>query len=263
MRWDRNYNSSDIEDRRSEGPTGGGGGGMGMFGLVSLLSRFGWPGIIIALLIGGVVAYRNMSGGGGKQLASPQDQDEVVHFVGYVFDDAQNMWSHQIDGYQKAKLVLFRGSTRSGCGVAQEQIGPFYCPRDEKVYIDLSFYDDLRKKFGAPGDFAEAYVIAHELGHHVQRLAGLLGDNEGSVEIELQADCFAGAWARDADQRGLLEVGDLDEALNAAKQIGDDTLQKKAQGYVQPEKFTHGSAAQRSAALRKGFEGGPRACLSR
>jgi predicted metalloprotease len=157
--------------------------------------------------------------------------------------------------------VLFRNAIASACGTATEAVGPFYCQLDRKVYIDLAFYDELRRRFGAPGDFAQAYVIAHELGHHVQNLKGLLGRGEvSSVKIELQADCLAGAWAKSADARGLVEVGDLDEALNAAAQIGDDTIQRKTSGRVQPETFTHGSAAQRSGAFRQGYQGGAPAC---
>jgi predicted metalloprotease len=161
-------------------------------------------------------------------------------------------------------MVLFRRGIRSGCGTATTAVGPFYCPNDHKVYIDLSFYDELRARFGAPGDFAQAYVIAHEVGHHVQNLRDKLGGGSrrpnDQIAVELQADCLAGAWGRDAERRGLLEMGDVDEALNAAAAIGDDTLQKKAQGYVQPESWTHGSSAQRKAAFDKGYRGGPQAC---
>jgi predicted metalloprotease len=185
-----------------------------------------------------------------------------VHFVGFVFDDVQNTWRKQIPGYEDARVVLFRRGIRSGCGTATTAVGPFYCPVDNKVYLDLSFYDELRAQFGAPGDFAEAYVIAHEVGHHVQDLKGLLGGKgrDNSIHTELQADCLAGAWAKDANARGLLEMGDLDEALNAASQIGDDTLQRKSQGYVQPETWTHGSSAERKANFQKGFDGGAAAC---
>lgn len=240
---------------------------------------FGWKGMLIGLLIAGAV----MAGGrctdfgsavspgpqtapsqvtsGQEVQASPEEQD-LVRFVGFVFDDIQKMWRNQLRDYRGARLVLFRRGVRSACGTASTAVGPFYCQLDNKVYIDLSFYDELRRKFGAPGDFAQAYVIAHEVGHHVQNLHRLLGKGErGSVQVELQADCLAGAWAKDAGARGLLETGDIDEALNAAAQIGDDTLQKKAQGHVQPEKFTHGSAAQRRAAFSKGFDGGPSVCM--
>ena len=172
------------------------------------------------------------------------------------------MWDRTLPRYEQTRLVLFRQAIASACGTATSAVGPFYCPLDHKVYIDLAFYDDLRARFGAPGDFAQAYVIAHEIGHHVQNLSGLLdkhGD-AGSVETELQADCLAGAWARDAEGRQLLEVGDIDEALNAASQIGDDTIQRKTTGRVQPETFTHGSAAQRTGAFRRGYKGGASAC---
>jgi hypothetical protein len=187
-----------------------------------------------------------------------------VHFVSFVFDDVQNTWTKDMQGYRPAKMVLFRNGVRTACGTASTAVGPFYCPNDRKVYIDLSFYDELRARFGAPGDFAQAYVIAHEVGHHVQNLTDNLGNGSrrpnDQIAVELQADCLAGAWAQSADKRGLIEVGDIDEALNAASQIGDDTLQRKSQGYVQPETWTHGSAAQRSSSFKKGYQGGAQAC---
>jgi predicted metalloprotease len=259
MRWDSNYTSSEVEDRRGEGPVRGG-GGVPVWALLQL-TRFGWPGVLIAIAIGGFLLYQGVGGDSERRPATSSPQEtELVHFVGFVFDDVQKTWARQIPGFHDAHLVLFRDSTRSGCGIAEEQIGPFYCPRDQKVYIDLEFYRDLREKLGAPGDFAQAYVIAHEVGHHVQRLENILREDGGSVAIELQADCLAGAWAKDAEARGLLEVGDLDEAINAAQQIGDDTLQKKATGRVRPETFTHGSSAQRVGSFRKGYDGGARAC---
>jgi len=178
-----------------------------------------------------------------------------------VFDDIQRFWHTDMPDFHDAHLVLFRRGIRSACGTASTAVGPFYCQNDQKVYIDLSFYDELKSKLGAPGEFAQAYVIAHEVGHHVQKLKGLFDRGTDSVHIELQADCFAGAWARDANKRKILDPGDIDQAFNAASQIGDDTLQKRAQGYVQPEKFTHGSSAQRVASLKKGWEGGSAACL--
>ncbi|HET9989629.1 MAG TPA: neutral zinc metallopeptidase, partial [Kofleriaceae bacterium] len=201
------------------------------------------------------------TGPGGKQVQQTPAEGEEVHFVGFVFDDIQKAWAKQIPSYQKAHLVLFRRGIRSACGTASTAVGPFYCQLDQKVYIDLAFYDELKNRLGAPGDFAQAYVIAHEVGHHIQKLKGLFDRGTGSVQIELQADCFAGAWARDANERKILDPGDIDEALHAASQIGDDTLQKETQGYVQPEKFTHGSSAQRVAALRKGWDGGAQACM--
>jgi uncharacterized protein len=284
MRWDRSYRSPNIEDRRGVS-FGGRGRGMPVGGLVSLFSMFGPKGIIIGLLLALALGGGGMClggeglgcagfGGGSPSTSStsrsgrpiqqtPQEQ-ELVRFVGFVFDDVQGMWSKQLDGYRTSKMVLFRRGVQSACGTASTAVGPFYCPRDGKVYIDLSFYDELRSRFGAPGDFAQAYVIAHEVGHHVQNLTDQLNTNarrpNEQIAVELQADCFAGAWAQDADRRGLIEVGDIDEALNAAAQIGDDTLQRKTQGHVQPETWSHGSAAQRSAAFKKGYEGGVQVC---
>ena len=250
---------------------------MPLWGLLAIASRFGWKGILVALvLIGGLMYGGNLCSGGGDTTTAPQrgparavapDRDTVTspdalkHFVGFVLDDVQSTWHKELPGYEDAKLVLFRNAIASACGTASAAVGPFYCQLDRKVYIDLAFYEQLRRQFGAPGDFAQAYVIAHELGHHVQNLRGLLGRGEvSSVKIELQADCLAGAWAKSADARGLVDVGDIDEALNAASQIGDDTIQRKTSGRVQPETFTHGSAAQRSSAFRQGYQGGAPAC---
>ena len=256
---------------------------MPLGGIISLLSIFGWKGILVgivlALAIGGggmcmgdqglgclgggtSSQYGGSPGRSGQPLSTSPQEEELVSFVGFVFDDVQNMWDAQLGDYDISKLVLFRRGVRSACGTASTAVGPFYCPLDRKVYIDLAFYDELRARFGAPGDFAQAYVIAHEVGHHVQNLTDQLGarGNREQIAVELQADCFAGAWARDADRRGLIEIGDIDEALNAAAAIGDDTLQRKAQGSVQPETWTHGSAQQRSSAFRRGFEGGPKVC---
>jgi len=275
MRWDRNYSSNELDDRRGESFSGGGlggGGGAGLFGLIRLFSLFGWKGIIVGLIIAAFVGMGGHCLGGGADTDQPSrsaaptqsgaQENELVHFVGFVFDDVQNTWRKQVPGYQDSRVVLFRRGIKSGCGTATTAVGPFYCPVDKKVYLDLSFYDELRSQFGAPGDFAEAYVIAHEVGHHVQDMKGLLGGTgrDNSIHTELQADCLAGAWAKDANARGLLEMGDLDEALNAASQIGDDTLQKKGQGYVQPETWTHGSSADRKANFQKGFDGGAAAC---
>jgi len=206
--------------------------------------------------------------------STPQEE-ERVQFVSFVLDDAQNTWKKILpDRYRDAKLVLFRGAVESACGFAQAAMGPFYCPRDEKVYIDLSFYDDLRRRFGAQGgDFAQAYVLTHEIGHHVQRLMGIDervraaqeqqpgAQNELSVRLELQADCFAGVWGHSTAQRDILEQGDIEDALNAAAAIGDDRLQKMSQGRVVPESFTHGSSKQRVEWFRRGFDGGdPKSC---
>jgi uncharacterized protein len=275
MRWDRNYESSNVEDRRSEGGAGlggfgGGGGGFPLWGILAIAGRFGWKGILVALiLVGGMMYGGNLCNGTGgydravdqRAAATGAGEGELEHFVGFVLDDVNHTWRDQLTGYQDARLVLFRDAIRSACGTATTAVGPFYCQLDHKVYIDLGFYDELRRRFGAPGDFAQAYVIAHEVGHHVQNLRGLLGRGEvSSVPIELQADCLAGAWAKSADARGLVEVGDVDEALNAASQIGDDTIQRRSTGHVQPETFTHGSSAQRVGAFRRGYDGGAVAC---
>lgn len=249
----------------------GGGGGLPLGALLSLGARFGWKGILVAVAIVGVIMYGGQCVGGSdapapthatsQQGAAVPTKDAEASFISYVLDDVQATFAREVPNYKPARLTLFRGSIQSACGTATSAVGPFYCPLDHKAYIDLAFYEQLRRQLGAPGDFAQAYVIAHELGHHVQNLRGALGKGEvSSVAIELQADCLAGAWARDAQQRDLLEIGDIDEALNAAAQIGDDTLQRKAQGYVQPETFTHGSAAQRSGSFKKGLEGGVPAC---
>jgi uncharacterized protein len=202
---------------------------------------------------------------------SPQEE-EAVQFVSFVLDDVQKTWTDEFaksnQRYPLARLVLFRGRTQSGCGTGSAMSGPFYCPTDQRVYIDLSFYDELRQRFGAPGDFAQAYVIAHEIGHHVQHLLGLTervhnaarGDRQGedsaSVRLELQADCLAGVWARSTEQRKLLEEGDIQEALTAAAAIGDDRLQKQSTGTVSPESWTHGSSEQRMRWFKRGFTEG-------
>jgi hypothetical protein len=279
MRWTRGYRSGQVEDRRAFG--GGGGAGMGAAGiglLGWLFTRFGLPG----LLIGGAVLYFMSGGlGGGGSDSSPAPdpsqraassspaEDEAVQFVSFVLDDVQKTWTDEFgksnQRYPLARLVLFRGRTQSGCGTGSAMSGPFYCPRDQRVYIDLSFYDELKQRFGAPGDFAQAYVIAHEIGHHVQNLLGLTdrvhnaargeqqGEDSASVRLELQADCLAGMWARSSDQRQLLEEGDIDEALTAAAAIGDDRLQKQSTGTVSPESWTHGSSAQRMRWFKRGF----------
>jgi hypothetical protein len=210
-------------------------------------------------------------------LRSTPEEEQLVDFVSFVFDDAQATWSRVLAGsatpYVNAKIVLFRDAVRSACGFAESATGPFYCPADQKVYIDLSFYQDLRARFGAPGDFAQAYVIAHEIGHHVQNLLGIAGQvrdaqsanrsgaNELSVRMELQADCFAGVWGYSTARRDLLEQGDVEEGLNAAAAIGDDRMQRRSGGYVNPDAFTHGSSDQRVRWFRRGLESGdPEVC---
>jgi predicted metalloprotease len=199
--------------------------------------------------------------------------DEARAFVGYVLDDVQKSWAARIPGYRRAKVVLYADTTSTGCGLGEAAVGPFYCPADERVYLDVTFFEELRNKLGAPGDFARAYVIAHELGHHLQKLDGtsdrveragrsqLQGEGSLSVRLELQADCYAGVWAASANKRGLLEPGDLDQAITAAAAVGDDRLQKQATGTVQPEKWTHGSSAERKRWFRAGYDSGdPAAC---
>ena len=249
-----------------------GGGGLPLGALLAVGSRFGWKGILVALLVVGAMTYGGVCGGtslcdGGQSAQgvtqAPQsgEKDELSTFVGAALDDIQDSWQKRLPGYERTKLVLFRGQVSSACGGASAAVGPFYCPLDRKVYIDLSFYEQLRKQFEAPGDFAQAYVIAHEVGHHIQNLKGKLGKGEvHQIQVELQADCLAGAWAKDAQARDRLEVGDIDEALNAAAQIGDDTIQRRTQGRVQPETWTHGSAEQRAKAFKSGFQNDFRAC---
>lgn len=279
MKIGRGYRSNDVEDRRGQSaPSGGGGLSGGGLNLLSFLfRRFGFPGVIagVALLYvagrfgGGVDGV----GGAGQGPATREDlaaEQPLVELVSFVFDDTQRTWTNVLkdnnQAYTSSRLVMFRDRTQSACGIGESAMGPFYCPADRKVYIDLGFYAELKQRLGAPGDFAQAYVIAHEVGHHVQNL---LGDNERVhrapeseqrgergllVRLELQADCYAGIWARNANDRQLLDVGDLDEALNAAMSIGDDTLQKQATGTVRPESFTHGSSAQRKRWFKRGFD---------
>lgn len=281
MRWTPGGQSDDVEDRRDESGGGGGGGGFG--GL-----HLGIGGIIILFVLS-LIFKQNffaLLGSGGSNANSPssaavsqpspaRDEAEkpLVQFVSFVLDDTQKTWAEILPQqagtpYRHAKLVLFRDSTQSACGGADAATGPFYCPGDEKVYIDLAFYDELKRRFGAPGEFAQAYVLAHEIGHHVQKIVGtenkvrrLQQSNPGagnqlSVAMELQADCYAGVWAHTTQQRGLLDPGDVESALGAAAAVGDDHIQKMTRGSVQPETFTHGSSAQRMSWFRKGLDSG-------
>lgn len=276
MRWDEGHESEDVIDRRGEG---GGRAGSGLIGLLPLLLRFkgGW---IIALLILGFMALGGPSGlsrflgtdTGTAGGAGHKTADKKSQFVAFVLDDDQTMWRQEFQRrgktYRNAKLVLFTDATQTGCGTGDAATGPFYCPADERVYIDLSFYDELENRLGAKGDFAQAYVIAHEIGHHVQNLLGTSdkvhragpasakGAGGLSVRLELQADCFAGIWASSSEKRGILDPGDIDDALRAAAAIGDDTLQKNAGRAVRPESWTHGSSAERSRWFKTGFEKG-------
>src|SRR5436309_2787979 len=280
MRWRRGRGRDEIEDRRGQGVGGlrGGGGGFpipvggGIGGLVIAV-------LLIVLFSTGVLGGGSGgSNGGSGQLAGAPDPDaKLVDFIGFVVDDVQGWWQKDFAQsgrtYQITKLVLFDGQTQSGCGLASSETGPFYCPVDRKVFLDLGFFRELRDRFQAPGDFAEAYVIAHEFGHHVQTLLGIeervqeerqshpSEANDLSVRLELQADCYAGVWAHSAYEQNLLESGDLEEALTAAAAVGDDRIQRSAGERVDPETWTHGSAEQRTQWLKTGFQGGdPRAC---
>ncbi|MER8912703.1 zinc metallopeptidase [Mesorhizobium sp. M0761] len=299
MLWKGRRQSDNVEDERSDSgggggfgggspgqfriPIGGRTGGGGSILLVVLVVLAGWyfgfdPSQILGSGDGGGV----LPGGGGQitDNSGAQDDgagtpasDEMKQFVATVLAETEETWTgiFQSQGlkYEDPKLVLFSGQIRSACGSASTAAGPFYCPGDHKVYLDTTFFQQLDQQFGASGDFAQAYVIAHEVGHHVQNLTGILpkfnqmrqsmGEaeaNQMSVRIELQADCFAGVWAHFTAQKGILEQGDIEEALNAAKQIGDDTLQKKMQGYVVPESFNHGTSQQRQTWLARGYKSG-------
>jgi len=279
MKWEGNRESDNVEDARSSGGGGGGfsfGGGRGVgLGTVAVAVVAGWvfginPMTILGLLDGGGAAPQAQHAPAGKPPAS----DSMARFVSVVLADTEDVWRDQFQllggTYREPRLVLFRGSYPTACGRGESAMGPFYCPGDEKVYIDLGFYETMRTRLGAPGDFAQAYVIAHEVGHHVQNLMGITSKVDGmrgrvseakqnaiSVRLELQADCFAGVWGYHAQKaRQIIEQGDVEEALNAATQIGDDTLQRKSRGTVQPESFTHGTSAQRVAWFKKGLETG-------
>jgi uncharacterized protein len=274
MRWTPGGESQDIEDRRDESGDGGGGfqfGGMhiGIGGaIVLLVLSLIFKQNFFALVGGGSV---NSVPATSSQPDRARDAAEqpLVEFVSFVLNDTQNTWTQLLPQqankpYHHAKLVLFRDSTQSGCGGAESATGPFYCPGDEKVYIDLGFYDELKRRFGAPGEFAQAYVLAHEIGHHVQNILGIerrvqgnsRGADSASVHLELQADCFAGIWAHSTQQRGLLEKGDVESALGAAAAVGDDRLQKMATGHVVPDSFTHGTSQQRQDWFSKGLQNG-------
>jgi uncharacterized protein len=274
MRWTPRGRSADLEDRR--GARGGGAlPKMGLGGLILLaILSFIFKTDLFTLVGGGGAAPPP---GSAPAPTSPEEENQI-QFVSTVLDDSQQTWEQIFASsgqqYRNAKLVLFTDSVSSGCGYAQAAMGPFYCPADEKVYIDLGFYNELQDRFGAPGDFAQAYVIAHEIGHHIQNLLGLddqvrraQGQNPGranelSVGLELQADCFAGVWAHSMDpnlrgaEEPALQEGDIDEALNAAAAVGDDRIQSQGGGEVNPETWTHGSAEQRSQWFHRGFESG-------
>ena len=301
MKWRGREQSSNIEERRGQCggrlgglggspfgrgggirlPTGGGGGSRG--GIGSII------GIVVVLGIIWVLTGTNpidiLTNGGGSstgsgstasssgQVPTTGDEAELRDFVGVVVKETEDLWTEvfaqQNETYPAPKVVLFNGGVDTACGAADSSTGPFYCPGDEQVYIDLSFYDQLRDQFGAPGDFAQAYVLAHEIGHHVQNITGVLPEfnerrasmsteeaNAYSVRVELQADCYAGVWANSAGQEDLLDNGDIEEALNAAEQIGDDTLQKRMQGFAVPKTFNHGTSTQRKTWFERGYTSG-------
>ncbi len=288
MRWRGRRQSSNIEDRRGQGggglfpggfgrqgtpvriPMGGRGGGLSLTTIIILVVLF------FGLRALGIDPLSGLDGSGGGQVSQGADDagsEETKQFVAVVLAETEDVWNgiFQSEGetYREPTLTRVSGGVRSACGMASSAAGPFYCPGDSKVYLDTGFFQQLASQFGAAGDFAQAYVIAHEVGHHVQNLQGTLGEfnrvrqnmsetdaNALSVRVELQADCYAGIWGHYTDQKGLLEQGDLEEALNAAQQIGDDTLQKRTQGYVVPESFNHGTSAQRQEWFSRGFESG-------
>jgi len=262
MQWSGSRRSEHVEDRR--GVRLGGGLGLGLGGVLLAIAAvyFGVdPQVVSAFFDGGSGGVTSTQVPVDETPAEAEQRDFVAAVLGETEDFWRDEFAQRQGSYREPDLVLFRDGVQSACGIAQSAVGPFYCPSDQKVYLDLAFLADLRTQLGAPGDFAQAYVIAHEIGHHVQNLSGLLGRGEvHQIETELQADCLAGAWARDAQSRNLVEMGDVDEALNAASQIGDDTIQRKTQGRVQPETWTHGSAAQRSSSFKRGLDGGARAC---
>src|ERR671921_121686 len=275
MRWEDFRTSSNVEDRRGMGMAGGGGLGIGAMVILGLV---GWAlGIDPRILIGGA---EMMTGGGSGYQQQQQGrqgapQDEAGRFAAAILGNTEDVWKTVLPQqaniqYKQPKLVLFSGSTRSGCGGAQSAMGPFYCPLDQTVYIDLTFFQEMQSRFRAGGDFAYAYVLAHEVGHHVENELGILPRvqerqqqvggaerNQLSVRVELMADCLAGVWAHHSDQRWKsLEQGDIEEAINAAQAIGDDRLQKQSQGRVVPDSFTHGSSEQRTRWFTTGFKSG-------
>ena len=277
MQWTPGGTSSDIEDRRLSGGGGFGFGGGGFGG-----RHIGIGGLLFLVVLSVIFKrdFLSIFTGAPSQTAPAYNgeadrgagETREVQFVSFVLDDAQKTWERILpqsgSSYRHAKLVLFRDYTQSGCGSAESATGPFYCPQDEKVYIDLGFYDELRERFGAPGEFAQAYVIAHEIGHHVQKLLGIEQQtrqlqrrnpgemNHLSVKLELQADCYAGVWGHSTQERKIIDNADINEGLRAAASIGDDRLQRMSTGHVSPETFTHGSSAQRVEWFRRGLESG-------
>ena len=275
MRWQDRRESNNVEDRRQQG--GGGGvpiGGKGRLILLVVVMVAGYYGVDLSPLLNEPASQTPPQ----RQEMSQPAKDPLARFTSVMLASTEDAWGEifQQSGnrYQAPKLVLYRGATRTGCGQGQSVMGPFYCPADRTVYIDLSFYQEMRDKLGADGDFAQGYVVAHEVGHHVQNLLGIerkmreqqqglsrAEQNKLSVKLELQADCFAGVWGHYMEREQVLETGDLEEALNAAQAIGDDRLQQQSQGRVIPDSFTHGSSAQRYAWFKRGFDSGkPASC---
>ena len=273
MQWRGRRQSGNVDDQRGSGGGGGFGG----------LPIKGGIGIVIVIVVIGLITGQNplsllqqipMDSGPSVSQSTPYqstpEEQEMADLVGVVLADTEDVWNKLLSDYREPRLTIFNGTVQSGCGNADASTGPFYCSADERVFIDLSFYEELKNRFNAPGDFAQAYVIAHEVGHHVQHLMGITDKvhemkgqlseaeyNKLSVKLELQADFLAGVWAHHADAMfNIIEAGDFDEAMNAASAIGDDRLQKQAQGYVVPDSFTHGTSAQRQRWFRKGYETG-------
>ncbi|KOC92375.1 neutral zinc metallopeptidase [Winslowiella iniecta] len=274
MRWQGRRESDNVEDRRNQSPSMGGGrmriprgkGGIALLIIVMVAGYYGYD--LTPLLTGGEPATQQSS----QQHVSPKD-DEAAKFTSVIFATTEDTWQKLFQQmgkkWQSPTLVMYRNQTSTACGTGQSAMGPFYCPADQKVYIDLSFYDEMKNKLGADGDFAQGYVVAHEVGHHVQKLLGIEGRvrqmqqnasqtqvNQLSVKMELQADCFAGVWGHYMQQEQVLEPGDLQEALNAAEAIGDDRLQQQSQGRVVPDSFTHGTSEQRYSWFKRGFDSG-------
>lgn len=278
MRWQGRRQSDNIEDRRSAGgriPGGSAGGPRGKAGLVVVVIVVvaGFYGIDLTGLVTGDQISTGQTTSQQRPAQNSAQEQKQAEFTGVMLAETEAVWGQKFAQmnrqYHEPKLVLYRGATPTGCGAGQAVMGPFYCPADQKVYIDLSFYDDMRTKLGAGGDFAQGYVVAHEVGHHVQHLLGIDRQvrerqqrssqkeaNRLSVKMELQADCFAGIWGHEMEKAGILENGDLENALNAAQAIGDDRLQKQSQGRVIPDSFTHGTSAQRYEWFKRGFDSG-------
>ena len=288
MKWTRGQRSENLEDRRGQSAglgrgrlplPGGRGGRMGLGGIVLLLAVAYFTGQNPLTLLGAMDSGRGqlpMDPGADVAMVPVQEtpaEAETADRMSFVLDDSQATWQRLLPSYRDAKLVLFRDAVISGCGNAQSAMGPFYCPADEKVYLDLGFFDELARRFDAPGDFAQAYVLAHEIGHHVQNVTGTERrmrelqranpehENALSVRLELQADCYAGVWAHSTARRDVLEPGDLQEGLGAASAVGDDRIQEMSGSAVRPEAFTHGSAEQRMEWFQRGYQSGdPNAC---